>query len=133
MSEIHPASMLALIFLLHFVADYTLQGCLANLKQQSWWSDQIPKNMDERKRLLAWRMYKNDYMAGLACHAMYWSLIVCLPLLILGGPAYAINALIHGIVHALIDHAKANQNKINLVEDQMLHAAQIFFIWAVWL
>lgn len=128
MIEIHPASMLALFFLLHFVADYTLQGCLANLKQKKWWDDQIEKKMP-----ISWSIYKYDYKCGLACHGLYWSLVVCLPLLSTGGAEYAVNALIHGIVHALIDHAKANKNKINLIEDQMLHAAQIFFIWAVWL
>ena len=133
MIEIHPASMLALMFLLHLVADYTLQGCLANLKQKSWWSDQIPKNIDERKRLLTWRMYKNDYMAGLACHAMYWSLVVCLPLLMIGGPAYAISSVIQGAIHYFVDDMKANKKAINLIEDQIIHAGQIFGVWGVWM
>ena len=135
MIDINPASMLGLMFLLHFFADFNLQigAGLDNFKQKKWWSDQIPKNMDERKRLLTWRMYKNDYMAGLACHAMYWSLVVCLPLLMIGGPAYAISSVIQGAIHYFVDDMKANKKTLNLIEDQIVHAIQILFIWGAWM
>ncbi len=132
MIGVHPASMLALMFLLHLIADYTLQGCLANLKQRKWWEEQIPKDMKEPDRFAMWERYKNDYQAALWCHGMYWSLVVCLPLLATGGVAYAINALIHGAIHTVIDHAKANRHSLNLVQDQLLHCIQVCLIWVEW-
>jgi len=130
MTEIHPASIAAIMFALHLFADYTLQGCLANLKQRSWWSKQIPAGMNEAERLAMWRKYRYDYACGLLCHGLYWSLVVCIPLLALGGAAYAVNSVVHGLVHAAIDDAKANRMKLNLWQDQMLHVAQIALIWA---
>ena len=131
--SIHPASMLALIFLLHFVADFTLQGCLANLKQEKWWAEQIPKEMQERKRIKLWRKYQYDYLCGLVCHGFYWSLVVSIPLLLAGGFWYAINAFAHGVLHVCIDDAKANRMKLNLWQDQALHALQVMLIWFSWI
>lgn len=128
MIEIHPASMLALMVLLHLIADYTLQGCLANLKQKRWWEDNLTRApVPDKDR------YRHDYACGLVCHGLYWSLVVCLPLLLVGGCAYAANALIQGLVHACIDDQKANRFSLNLIEDQALHAVQIICIWGVWL
>lgn len=124
--------MLALMFLLHLIADYTLQGCLANLKQRKWWEDRFNEEKDEKKKSELRSKYRNDYEAALWCHGMYWSLVVCLPLLMAGGIAYAVNALIHGFSHALIDHAKANRFSLNLIQDQLLHGMQILCIWMVW-
>lgn len=122
--------MLGLMFLLHFFADFNLQigSKLDKFKQKKWWTDQMPKDDDK-----SMKKYGNDYEAALWCHGMYWALVVCLPLLMTGGIAYVVNALIHGFIHALIDHAKANRFSLNLCQDQALHSAQIVLIWAEWL
>lgn len=127
---IHQSSILGIMFLLHFFADFNLQlgSGMDKLKQKKWWTDQIEKDDAE-----SMKKYGKDYEAALLCHGMYWSLVVCLPLLMTGGIAYVVNALIHGFVHALIDHAKANRFSLNLCQDQALHAAQIVLIWTEWL
>lgn len=125
--NLHPMTVFALMVLAHLVADYTLQGCLASLKQKKWWQDQMEDVKPERRR-----KYRNDYKAALVCHSLYWSLIVCLPLAMLNSPVYAIMALVHGALHYVIDDAKANRNMLNLVQDQLLHEFQIFTIWIVW-
>ena len=128
MINIHPTSMLGLMMLAHLVADYTLQGCLADLKQRNWWRIQMDGLPQERKE-----KYRNDYKMALACHALYWSLIVCLPLLTVTGSAYILNAIIQGAIHYGIDDAKANKATINLVTDQLLHFAQIVAVWVAWI
>lgn len=118
-------SLLLLMILAHFVADYTLQGWLASGKQKKWWNDQLKNAPDEMKR-----KYRNDYKVALLCHSLYWSIIVCLPMLF--HPAlFAINAIGHAVLHYLIDDAKANKLAINLVEDQVLHFVQILLVWFV--
>ena len=102
-------------------------------RQKKWWRDQIPKNMKEPCRFAMWERYKNDYKCALACHALYWSLIVCLPLVTVGGGAYVINALIQGAVHYYVDDKKANKKTLNLIEDQIVHAIQIISIWGAWM
>lgn len=122
---ISGSSMLGLILLGHMFADYTLQGCLANLKQKAWWDKQLENVPNKGK-------YRNDYRAGLVCHSLYWSLIVCLPLLMAGGNWYLANAAVHGLAHYVVDDMKANKLAINLVQDQLLHMAQLLAVWAVW-
>lgn len=135
MIDIHPASMLGLMFLLHFFADFNLQigAGLDKFKQKKWWKDQIDKEKSVESMTRSLRMYRHDYLCGLVCHGLYWSLVVCLPLLLVGGCAYAANALIQGLIHASIDHEKANKFKMNLIEDQIIHAVQIIGIWGAWM
>ena len=113
---------LVLMLLGHLVADYTLQGWLADGKQKSWWQkacgqDEIPKK------------YRNDYKMALYCHGLYWSILVC-------APFYASNWLlvavvVNAIVHADIDDFKANEKVINLVQDQLLHLGQILITFGI--
>lgn len=127
---IHPLSMLACCFLLHFIAEYTLQGRLANLKQKRWWEEQIRLS---KVKLPDVNLYRHDYKVGLACHAFYWSLVVCLPLLLNGGPAYAFMAFFQGVVHYYVDYRKANDLTLSLLGDQLYHVVvQIVTIWAVY-
>lgn len=125
--NIHPASVLALMVLAHLVADYTLQGCLANLKQKKWWDDQLKGAPDATKH-----KYRNDYKVGLICHSLYWSLIVCLPLVVFNSWVYAFMSFWQGGIHYLVDNAKANHYSISLVTDQICHAIQILSVWSVW-
>lgn len=101
-----------LMILGHLVSDYTLQGWLAQAKQIKWWKDNAP---DEK--------YRHDWIAGLVCHSLYWSILTFLPLYRDDGfiPAVMANAY----VHAVIDHLKCNRLSINLCEDQLFHLVQI--------
>ena len=73
--------------------------------------------------------YKHDYIAALVCHSLYWSIFVC-------SPFYASNHFLSAIiantgVHAIVDDLKANRKMINLVQDQLIHIAQILLTFAV--
>lgn len=127
--------MLALMFLLHFFADFNLQigSGMDKFKQRKWWSDQLPNNTVERDRYLIFKKYRYDYLCGLVCHGLYWSLIVCLPILLAGGFWYALNSLAHGAIHVFVDDAKANRMKLNLWQDQAIHALQVLLVWFVWM
>lgn len=115
---------LVLMLLGHLVADYTLQGWLADGKQKSWWrkifgghEDAVPCK------------YKHDYIAALVCHALYWSIFICAPFYASTYFIYAV--LANTIFHAVVDHLKANLFKINLVQDQLLHLLQMAVTFAL--
>lgn len=109
--------LLAMIFC-HILDDFFLQGmCLTNLKVKGWWTKNAP---DEN--------YKYDYIPALLVHAFSWTFMMMLPcaiylkfdmgwLLIM----YPINF----VIHAIVDDLKANKRKINLIQDQCIHFAQI--------
>ena len=101
-----------LMILGHLVSDYTLQGWLAEAKQIAWWR----KQTDSPK-------YRHDWIAGLACHSLYWSILTFLPLYNCDTWVYIV--LANAALHAWIDHAKANLFVINLWQDQLLHLLQI--------
>jgi hypothetical protein len=117
-----------LMLLLHFVADYTLQGCLANMKQKSWWIEQCKNHGFDFAK------YKYDYVCSLICHALYWTLITFAPIIFFSDLSdISITTIVIGnmTIHAVIDHIKANKFKINLIVDQLLHLAQIFVTYEV--
>ena len=114
----------AMIFC-HIVDDYYLQGLLGKLKQRSWWEENYP---DEK--------YRNDYIIALLEHAFSWSFMIMLPVFLLmwkndciSVPFYVIAFLINMLVHAVIDHLKANRRKFGLLVDQVLHLVQILVTW----
>lgn len=114
-------AILVLMLLGHLVADYTLQGWLADGKQQSWWMKICGGEIPDK--------YKHDYIAALVCHSLYWSIFVC-------APFYASSHFLPAIilntgVHAIVDDLKANQKRINLVQDQLIHLCQILLTFAV--
>lgn len=104
-----------LMLLAHLVADYTLQGWLADGKQKAWWDKVFGGRTPDA--------YCLDYIAALACHALYWSLLVCAPLW--DSPRLAWLVAVNTVVHAVVDDMKANKKRINLVQDQLLHVLQI--------
>lgn len=108
-------AILALMLLGHLVADYTLQGWLADGKQESWWKKICGGAIPDK--------YKNDYIAALYCHALYWSILVCAPFY--ASSHFLAAIFINTAVHAIVDDLKANQKVINLMQDQMIHLAQI--------
>ena len=117
------ASLFFSMLLLHFVADYTLQGWLANGKSKGWWEYQC------EKRKIDIAKYKYDYICALICHAMYWTLITFIPFMFYARwtNVYSFVGFIlaHTAIHVVVDDLKANRNKINLITDQLLHLAQI--------
>lgn len=124
--------LLAMIFL-HIVDDYYLQGWLASAKQKSWWEQNAP---DE--------LYKYDYIMALFMHSFSWTFIVMIiPSLfalsrvintgidninIVSGQII-LTFVVHLIMHIIVDNAKANLKKINLIQDQLIHLIQITTIW----
>lgn len=113
--------MLLLMLFCHIIDDYYLQvqGILASMKQKEWWKKQSQYS----------QKYKYDYIAALAMHSLSWAFMIMLPIAIgsnfnvglIFGIVFVINALIHGVV----DNLKANKYKINLIQDQTIHIAQI--------
>ena len=109
---------LASMLFMHVVDDYYLQGILANLKQRSYWEEHAPDSM-----------YRYDYLVALLMHSLSWSFCIMLPTVALRGFAWNadVTALFtfNIVVHAVVDDAKANRRKINLITDQAIHLVQI--------
>lgn len=105
----------------HIVDDYYLQGILASMKQKSWWKKQTSNSL-----------YKYDYIMALCEHAFSWTFMIFLPLFISHFFGIQLNeSLIIGLfsfnlgLHMIVDDLKANQLKINLIQDQLIHICQI--------
>lgn len=118
--------LITMVFL-HIMDDFYLQGVLAQMKQKKWWSMQeSPED------------HKHDYIAALIIHGFSWSFMVHLPfagLIVLLDRFEDVSVLVlsltvHAAVHAFIDHLKTNKHAINLIEDQLFHATQIWVIFA---
>lgn len=115
----------AMIFF-HIVDDYYLQGILAQMKQKKWWEKHAPD-----------KLYKNDYIMALAEHAFSWSFMIHMPVFVfiyfcgVSATWYEVMLLViyNTVIHAIIDHQKANALQINLVQDQLAHLGQILFTW----
>ena len=110
---------LVVMWFMHIVDDYYLQGILASMKQKSWWQKQ--ESYCEK--------YKNDYKMALIMHAFSWAFMIMLPLL--WQFKFEFNPFVYLIffvnvgVHAFVDNLKANKKKINLMQDQVIHIIQI--------
>lgn len=115
----------------HIVDDYYLQGWLASGKQKSWWEKNVPNKNDYNE------LYKNDYLMALFCHSFSWSFMIQLPIFVYSFcymktflwsiPLFIINL----IIHMYVDDLKANQLKINLIQDQIIHFIQIIITWII--
>lgn len=109
---------LILMLLAHFFADFHLQGILADMKQEQWWNNS--KN-------------KYDYLAALVIHSAEWTLWMMIPLFLLPHldlGMFLLLAVLNIVVHSLTDNSKANYRDISLVQDQVIHLAQIAFTYA---
>ena len=114
---------LILMLLAHFFADFHLQDILADMKQEQWWKRQEGYNSKN----------KYDYLAALAIHSAEWTLWMMIPLLLLPHldlGIFLLLAVLNIAVHSLTDNSKANYRDINLVQDQVIHLAQIVFTYA---
>lgn len=113
----------------HIVDDYYLQGWLSSAKQKKWW-EQNTKNS----------LYKNDYIMALLEHAFSWTFMIHVPLIIYSVICgLQLNILLfitiftmNWLIHTIIDNIKANLMKINLIQDQWIHIAQIFVTWIIY-
>lgn len=118
---------ITMIFL-HLIADYNMQGILAQMKQKQWWIE------DCAKKNLSFNKYQHDYIVALLEHSFEWSFIVMLPCLI-GNVSSTANIIIailaNTIGHFIIDDLKANKLKINLLQDQLFHLLQIIVTFVV--
>ena len=101
----------------HIVDDYYLQGWLASAKQKKWWEQNAPD-----------KLYRFDYIMALVCHSFSWSFMIMLPWIIYAGSSlnFALIAIpANVIIHAIVDDLKANRHELNLIQDQLIHLAQI--------
>ena len=107
-----------LMIFCHIVDDYYLQGWLASAKQKKYWEENAPD-----------KMYKHDYMWALIMHSFSWAFMVMLPVAFFMkfniDNHFVVMFLWNIGVHALTDNAKANEKKINLIKDQIIHLLQI--------
>lgn len=121
---------LILMLLAHLLADYTLQGWLAQAKARKYWENSPKKN-------------RYDHIPALICHALMWAILVALPPMMAtmfwgaGNPErlWFLWGLIpaQALLHACIDHGKATYGVINLWQDQLAHLAQIVAWWGCWI
>ena len=115
--------MLILMLLAHFFADFHVQGILADMKQEQWWKQQDGYNSKN----------KYDYLAALAIHSAEWTLWMMIPLFLLPHldlGMFLLLAALNIVVHSLTDNSKANYKDISLIQDQIIHLAQIAFTYA---
>ena len=120
---------LVFMILCHIIADYSLQGWLASAKQEDWWKKQEGYN----------DFYKNDYKMALFMHSFSWAFMIMLVPSVYtlitttninnASLAIALVFLTNLCIHMVVDNSKANLKKINLVQDQLNHLAQILITW----
>ena len=111
-------SLFLICTLLHFIADFNLQGMLGNLKQKDWWKKNYPQ-----------RLYESDYITSGIIHALYWSILTFIPFCF--NPYFIDIVYSNAIFHYIVDHLKANNLCISLTTDQILHATQIVTTLAI--
>lgn len=117
--------------LLHLIADFCMQGVLCDLKQQDWWRKQVEEKWakyDGDWRREVWRKYRFDYIAGLLCHSVMWTLVSFFPLMFVMNPiVFSFLAVLNVAIHAYVDDLKANHivSRINLCYDQLIHLGQV--------
>lgn len=112
------------MILFHIIADFNLQGILADFKQKSWWKQKAPE-----------KLYSHDWLISLIIHSFTWAVFMMLPIAIFkqGAPDvwFYILLAVNIVVHAIIDDFKANKLKISLVTDQICHLGQIILTFTI--
>ena len=102
---------------LHYVADFTLQGWLAQAKCKLWWRKYAPD-----------KLYQDDWLCALLAHSIYWTLVTFAPVIYFWDKQewrLLLLVLINSLFHATVDNEKANLKTISLGTDQTLHLLQI--------
>ena len=120
-------AILLFMLLAHILDDYVLQApWLSSGKQKVWWEKNAPDNL-----------YRYDYLMALGCHALSWSIMISLPIIVyslsigLELGLFYISVPLNLAVHAIVDNLKANKHKLNLIADQSIHFGQIILTWLV--
>ena len=116
------------MFFCHIIDDFVLQDKFTYLKQKSWW---IKACKDDGLPL---DKYKNDYKMALFEHSLEWSIAIILPIIFLcnvSGWILLFSVIINTIIHYIVDNAKANQLRLNLIQDQLVHFMQIILTCAL--
>jgi len=119
---------LILMIFCHIIDDFVLQDKFTYLKQKSWW---IKACKDDGLPL---DKYKNDYKMALFEHSLEWSIAIILPIIFLcnaSGWILLLSVIINTIIHYIVDNAKANQLRLNLIQDQLVHFMQIILTCAL--
>lgn len=131
MSEINIqliSFLLPIMTFCHIIADYNLQGILANFKQVKWWKENYHTNKDEKNAETA-----------LHIHSGSWSFMIMLPIMIYmfitkqyNFHFYIISLGVNSLIHSFIDDMKCNEEMINYYTDQYCHMGQIAITWLVY-
>ena len=119
----NPIYIFFMMLFLHILDDFHVQGCLATLKQKSWWVAHFPDPM-----------YKHDWIPALAAHVITWTMFIMLPCVIfMAVPVWLVVVLfvVNCGFHFWIDDLKCNRMVLNLIEDQLLHLSQITLTFLV--
>ena len=114
---------------LHVLADFHLQGILANMKQKDWWKEQIGGDNEKLQ------FYKHDWAVALLAHSFEWTFIIMLPIFFVYGFDLLVAAVmaLNIIAHSECDNIKCNKKASNLVADQIIHIIQILLTWVVFI
>lgn len=116
--------LLPLMILCHIIEDFHIQGVMADMKQTSFWNPYGEK-------------YANDWKPVIILHGIEWAMLTSMPCLVMSWfdvPMWFVLVIVAmGLLHAYIDHLKANVGKINLITDQTLHMSQIMIIYLAYL
>ena len=99
----------------HLIDDFVLQDKFTYLKQKSWWMKACKEDG------LPFKKYKDDYKMALFEHSLEWSIAIMLPIMF----------FVNTIIHYIIDDAKANKLRLNLIQDQLLHFIQIIITFLI--
>ncbi len=109
-----------LMLFCHILDDFVIQPrSLSELKQKSSWKGADP-------------IYAYDYIAALIVHSLSWSIAIVLPFLFftnINGTFLFMVILVNSFIHGYVDNEKANNFKINLVTDQLIHLGQIILTY----
>lgn len=113
-----------LMVLLHVIEDFHMQGIMAQMKQREFWRE-YPE------------MYADDWIPVILLHGFEWAMIVSVPCLLASwfdvSAWFIVTMVAMGLVHAYVDHLKANRLRITLVQDQAMHIVQIAVILVVYM
>ena len=52
-------------------------------------------------------------------------------LMVIGGIWKPVLLIVNLLIHMFVDNLKANEKKINLIQDQIIHIIQVIFTWWV--
>lgn len=120
----NTVQLIILILVLHFISDFNLQigAGLHETKQKEWWT-----RMFKDHGIIDNKRYRNDWLVCLLIHSFVWTVVTFAPLIWLHGNEFTTYIVLtfEFVIHAMVDHVKANDKIINLAQDQMFHLVQI--------